>query len=202
MTSAKYKNGLYKSTSKSQENKAQKLFKDFKAESMGYDLNQKSGNLNINIVNKSNEYYFLLSRKGKIINSKLNGESTMKKEYNKPLIETDTIKIFGNNHDKMILNGFELSPKYDKILLNEFEYLNNSDSEDETDILESIKENFSGFLYKNELYSLSQFMRLNNDSDSELSEYHGILNFTYFSGLLIKLDNTGESLKVYYYYSK
>ena len=202
MTSAKYKNGLYKSTSKSQENKAQKLFKDFKAESMGFDLNQKSGNLNINIVNKSNEYYFLLSRKGKIINSKLNGESTMKKAYNKPLVETDTIKIFGNNHDKMILNGSELSQKYDKILLNDFDYLNNSDSEDETDILESIKENFSGFLYKNELYSLSQFMKIDYKDDSNLTGYHGILNLSAFSGLLIKLDDMGESLKAYYYYNK
>lgn len=136
------------------------------------------------------------------------------KKYNKSLKKyaelekTEKIKIFGNCHNKPILNGFELDNKWDKILLSEFDYLCNDEileSNNNNEILESIKENFNGFVYKNQLYSLDQFMNLHNSIYSQnenLKKYFdGYLNFTYFSGLLIKLDDIGEFLQVFYYYS-
>lgn len=133
------------------------------------------------------------------------------KKYNKSLKKyaelekTEKIKIFGNCHNKPILSGFELDNKWDKILLSDYDYLDNSESNDQNEILESIKENFSGFIYKNQLYALDQFMNLHNSIYSQnenLTKYFdGYLNFTYFSGLLIKLDNIGEFLQVFYYYS-
>ena len=133
------------------------------------------------------------------------------KKYNKSLKKyaelekTEKIKIFGNCHSRMILNGGELDSKYDKILLSEFDYLNNSESDNKFEILESIKENFQGFIYKNELYSLDQFVNFHNPVysgfDNLKKYFDGYLNFTYFSGLLIKLDNNGEFLQVFYNYS-
>ena len=88
--------------------------------------------------------------------------STKNKSYKKALIETESIKIFGNNHDVELLSGWYLESKYDEILLNDFDYLNDSESENKDDILESIKDNFTGFFYKGELYSLSEFLIIND----------------------------------------
>jgi len=127
--------------------------------------------------------------------------STKNKSYKKALIETESIKIFGNNHDVELLSGWYLESKYDEILLNDFDYLNDSESENKDDILESIKDNFTGFFYKGELYSLSEFLII-NDPQGDLKNYDGILNFTYFNGLLVKFTGGGESIKVYYFYTK
>jgi hypothetical protein len=65
-------------------------------------------------------------------------------------------------------------------------------------------EEITGFKYKGEVYSLSEFMRI--DKNSDLRKYDGIYSFTVFSGLLIKIviseniDFDAPYVKVYYYY--
>ena len=108
----------------------------------------------------------------------------------KPLWESkDGLKIFGNNHDVPFIYGYELSDKWKK----EFDYYDN----------EELEGNIF-FKYKDWVYDLSEFMRVNlNNSPFEECpiKFHGHSSDSFFSGILIKLDNTGESVKVYHYYS-
>jgi len=100
------------------------------------------------------------------------------------------LKIFGNNHDIPIIYGYELSDKWKK----EFDYYK---SQEELECA-------SFFRYKNWVYDLSEFMRVNlNNSPFEECpiKFHGHRSDSFFSGILIKLDDTGESVKVYHYYS-
>lgn len=52
------------------------------------------------------------------------------------------------------------------------------------------------FYYKGNRYFLSEFMDIHN----RLQEFNGMLNFTYFSGILIKISETGEAIKAYTFY--
>ena len=73
MSTIKYSNGMYKSTSPSQENIASKIFSFMKYPypncTMGYNLNQFTGELAVNICdNRSTlDFTFSITRKGKII---------------------------------------------------------------------------------------------------------------------------------------
>jgi hypothetical protein len=73
MSTIKYKNGMYKSTSPSQENVASKLFSFMKLGNpdctMGYNLNQFTGELGVNICSKESnlDFTFSITRTGKII---------------------------------------------------------------------------------------------------------------------------------------
>ena len=52
-------------------------------------------------------------------------------------------------------------------------------------------------------YSLDLFMRVNMDHHPPdwMTEFHGIHNDSFFSGVLIKLSDCGESAKVFTYFS-
>ena len=66
MSSVKYSNGMYKTTSKSQENTVQMLFTGNK--SMGYNLDQTSGFLTIDIQDYQNNFKrYVLNRRGHVI---------------------------------------------------------------------------------------------------------------------------------------
>jgi hypothetical protein len=73
MSTIKYQNGMYKSTSPSQEEHASKMFSFLKlgypACTMGYRLNQNNGHLTVNYYGESPliEFSVVLNRHGKII---------------------------------------------------------------------------------------------------------------------------------------
>jgi hypothetical protein len=94
------------------------------------------------------------------------------------------ITVRGNNHPVPLIHGWELTEKEKK----NFDYLKNIDEE------------FTGFRYKGNVYSLDEFMRLDTNN-----VFYGIfdsyISDTFFSGVGIVLDNTGESVKAYTYFS-
>ncbi len=51
-------------------------------------------------------------------------------------------------------------------------------------------------VYKGDLFHVSDFMRLDNNS-----EWDGYIGFTAFSGLYIKLSNCGEGYKIAYFWN-
>ncbi len=55
------------------------------------------------------------------------------------------------------------------------------------------------FRYKGEAYSLSDFPRLDSTL-VEFREWDAVLNLTVWSGILIKLSDCGDAVKVAYYY--
>ena len=56
------------------------------------------------------------------------------------------------------------------------------------------------FQYKNHTYYLSEFMRIEGD-EHPFKDYHGYLNHTVWSGVLIKLHDAGDAVIVARYYS-
>lgn len=92
-----------------------------------------------------------------------------------------TIKC--NYIPRPILSGCELPVE---LWLSEFDYY---DTREEF-------ESSSYFKYKGQYYDLSDIMRVDH-----IEGWNGIVNYTYFSGILIRLDDTGESVIVAYYYS-
>jgi hypothetical protein len=54
------------------------------------------------------------------------------------------------------------------------------------------------FKYKDDHIFLSEVLR--TDSSGIFDEYDGILNLSYFHGILIKLSESGDAIQVYYFY--
>jgi hypothetical protein len=54
------------------------------------------------------------------------------------------------------------------------------------------------FTFNDNEYFVSEFTRTYDNSDW-MGEFHGILNWTYFSGILIKLTEDLDSLRIYTY---
>jgi len=93
---------------------------------------------------------------------------------------TGTLKIYGNNH--LIPLDYQV-PEWNK------------DKPEEDQDLESC------FVYKGHTYFLSEFMRIEKNAPAWMQEYHGYMSDSYFSGIVVKLDFAGESVKVYTYIS-
>ena len=79
------------------------------------------------------------------------------------------IKIKTNNVPRAILNWFDLSKKEQK----EFDWMEEAD-----------KESASFVRYKGWVYSLSEFMRVENDHN--LKGWDGYSSNSFFSGILVK----------------
>lgn len=97
-----------------------------------------------------------------------------------------TIKT--NNIPRPVLHWWELTDKERK----EFDYID-----------ESLGDVFNTFVrYKGEAYDLGEFMRVNNTIGEPLFEgWQGYQSDSFFSGLLVKYTNDGESVIVGRYYS-
>ena len=102
----------------------------------------------------------------------------------KPYKVIDNCSIYGNNHWKPLAYGWELSESE----LSKFDYLDNP------------QDDFTGFRYNGNLYDLGEFMRIdkNNPFYGFADGYHGD---SYFSGILVKFDESREAVKVYTYIS-
>lgn len=77
------------------------------------------------------------------------------------------IKIMTNNKPRQLIYGYELSDKQKQ----DFDYIEDIDSHD------FVK-------YKNNIYDLSEFMRVENNSS--LKGWEGYSSDSYFSGTLVK----------------
>lgn len=95
-----------------------------------------------------------------------------------------TIKT--NHKPRPIIYGFELTPKERA----DFDYY---DSEE--------LDHASFFRYKGQVYDLSEFQRITPCDDSPVTKWHGIMITSYFSSLLIRLSDCGESVTVGAFYS-
>ena len=90
------------------------------------------------------------------------------------------IKIITNNKPRQLLYGYELTDKQKQ----DFEYIEDIDSHD------FVK-------YKNNIYDLSEFMRVeNNDS---LKGWEGYSSDSYFSGTLVKYIDDDSVIMGWYY---
>jgi len=108
---------------------------------------------------------------------------------NKPckIINQDngTIKIYGNGHARELLYFFELPEKYQKIALEDYDYM------------DDIEEEGIFFVYKNQLYSLDDFQNIHNkiynpNPPAWMLGYDGYNNDSFFSGLLIKFPDNDD----------
>ena len=92
------------------------------------------------------------------------------------------MKIITNNKPRQLVYGYELTDKQKQ----DFDYIDDIDSHD------FVK-------YKNNIYDLSEFMRVeNNDS---LKDWHGYSSDSFFSGTLVKYTDDMESVIMGWYYS-
>lgn len=89
------------------------------------------------------------------------------------------ITIITNNQPRDILYGFQLPKKYRK-----FDYLTDEEYGDH-----------EFFIYKNNVYSLSEFIRSEN-----FKNWDGYSSDSFFSGVLVKIVNDGASVIVGRYY--
>lgn len=95
--------------------------------------------------------------------------------------------IYGNNHNRPLVYGYELSDKEKK----EFDYIDNID------------EKFTGFRYKNNVYDLNEFERIEKNHPF-FNVFDGYISDSFFSGIGIKLnceDGFFEFVKVYTFIS-
>lgn len=90
------------------------------------------------------------------------------------------VTIITNNQPRDILYGFQLPKKYRK----EFDYLTDEEYADQ-----------AFFIYKKQAYALIDFLR----SDS-YKDWDGACSDSFFSGVLIKIVNDGDSVIVGRYY--
>ena len=90
------------------------------------------------------------------------------------------IKIMTNNKPRQLIYGYELTDKQKQ----DFDYIEDIDSHD------FVK-------YKNNIYDLSEFMRVeNNDS---LKGWEGYSSDSYFSGTLVKYIDSDTVIMGWYY---
>ena len=95
-------------------------------------------------------------------------------------------EIRTNNQPRELLSQFDLTEKEKA----EFDYMD--DPENEAGI--------EFFRYKGQIYTLGDFMRLDKNNPFP-GDWHGYKGDSFFSGLLIRLDDTGESVVVGQYFS-
>ena len=94
------------------------------------------------------------------------------------------IKVITNNQYRPIYNFYELSNKMQSIVSNNYDY---------TDYTA-----LSYFIYKGDVYSLDEFMRVGKNSP--FPNWNGYKSDSFFSGLVIKISKCGEGVIVGYYY--
>ena len=95
------------------------------------------------------------------------------------------LEITTNNHSRPLIYGHELTDEEKQ----DFDYLDN------------IEEDFTGFRYKNQVYSLDQFMRIENHTSIDFNSWDGYHSDSFFSGILVKFSDCGESVIVGMYFS-
>jgi hypothetical protein len=97
-----------------------------------------------------------------------------------------TITVKTNNVPRDLISAFELSSAQYSKLRAEFDYMEDADFE-----------SAMFFTYKSQIYCLADFMRL----DSYIpGNWQGVMNDTYFSGILVKIVDSCKSVVVGRYF--
>jgi len=92
------------------------------------------------------------------------------------------MQITTNHQKRELISAFELPTANYKELRKEFDYLDDQDFE-----------SAMFFTYKGKIYCLADFMRL----DSYIpGNWQGVMNDTYFSGILVKIVDSCQSVVV------
>jgi hypothetical protein len=95
------------------------------------------------------------------------------------------VNIKTNHKPRLLIDGSELTDKEAA----EFDYMD--------DVMEG-----TFFRYKGIVYSLDQFMRIDNNTElSDWHSWHGYHSDSYFSGVLVKFTNDCDMIIVATYYS-
>ncbi len=96
------------------------------------------------------------------------------------------LTIITNHNHRCFLYGHEVP---EAIMADQFDHLDEGEQHD-------------GFIhYRNYWYHVSDFMRIANHPDSEFSSWHGYASDSFFSGVLIRLTNAGDSYQIGTYIS-
>jgi hypothetical protein len=118
----------------------------------------------------------------------------------KPVKTIGNVKIFGNGHDIELQYLDQLSNHWKKVALDQYDWVSDSDTVTWDDL--------QFFVYKNWLYSLDDFMAVNNpfynpNPPDWQNGFDGYLTDTFFSGVLIKYSDPEdpEYIKAYTFYS-
>jgi len=107
-------------------------------------------------------------------------QDIMKKIYKK----LENCNIYGNNHNINLIYGFQLTNKEKR----EFDYIDNID------------DNFTGFRYNKRTYGLDEFLRIEK-GDPFFGFADAYISDSFFSGILIKIDEECETLRAYTFIS-
>ncbi len=92
------------------------------------------------------------------------------------------MQITTNHQPRELISAFELPTANYKELRKQFDYLDDQDFE-----------SAMFFTYKRQIYCLADFMRL----DSYIpGNWQGVMNDTYFSGILVKIVDSCQSVVV------
>ena len=101
---------------------------------------------------------------------------------------TKTLELTTNNHERQFVTGHEVPMG---VLRSQFDYMT------------ADEQSFGSFLkYKGYWYSIGDFMRLPAviseiwDNGSPLREWHGYAADSYFSGVVIKISDDGETYRI------
>lgn len=92
------------------------------------------------------------------------------------------MEIITNNKPRQLIYGYQLSDKQKQ----DFDYIDDIDNHDFV-------------IYKNNVYDLSEFMRIENND--KLNGWDGYSSDSFFSGTLIKYADDMETVIMGWYYS-
>lgn len=97
---------------------------------------------------------------------------------------TDNVTIVTNNQPRAVLYWHELTPRE----RSEFDYLENDDAQSAASFAR----------YRGAVYDLGEFMRIDG---GPLAAWLGYAGDTFFSGVVVRLDSSGDSVTFGRYYS-
>lgn len=100
----------------------------------------------------------------------------------------NAMRIITNNVARPIMDAWELTEKERK----EFDYL-------DWEAIERGEDSASFFRYKGQLYDLGEFQRIGSPfatlpADNPISQWDGLVNDSFFSGIVIKIVEEGDSV--------
>jgi len=95
------------------------------------------------------------------------------------------MEIKTNNHARYFLYGYEV-PK--KVMKEQFSHLADDEKAD------------GFFKYRGQYYHTSDFLRISEGAPADMQKWHGVVNDSMFSGVLIRISEDCEQYQVATFY--
>ena len=111
-------------------------------------------------------------------------------------------EVITNNQYRPILYFTDLSEKQQQQVMNDFDWIWNNDGipiDKESDLFWDKAMEYSFFVYKNDVYTTSNFMRINDYAPDLFSGWDGYQSFGYVGGLVLKYSSCGDMVKIGWY---